>query len=33
VPQSIGLQLIGDEEDCTAGSRIDQIMVVVTQAK
>ncbi len=33
VPQSIGLQLLGDEEDCAAGSRIDQIAVVVTQVK
>jgi hypothetical protein len=32
-PQSIGLQLIGDESDCTASSRVDQVSVVVTQGK
>jgi hypothetical protein len=33
MPQSIGLQLLGDGEDCAAGSRVDQVIVVVTQAK
>jgi hypothetical protein len=33
VPQVVGLQLIGDAEDCAPGSKIDQIAVVVTQAK
>ncbi len=33
VPQSIGLEVIGDEEDCAPGSRIDQVAVVVTQEK
>jgi hypothetical protein len=32
-PQSIGLVLLGDEERCAAGSRIDQVAVVVTQEK
>jgi len=32
VPQSIGAVLGGDE-DCSAGSRVDQIVVVVTQEK
>ncbi len=33
VAQSIGLQLLGGGEDCAAGSRIDQVTVVITQAK
>jgi len=32
VPQTIGAVMVGDE-DCTAGSRVDQIAVVVTQEK
>ena len=32
-PQSLGIEVIGDEEDCAAGSRIDQVAVVVTQGK
>jgi hypothetical protein len=32
-PQNITLQVVGDETDCAAGSRIDQVAVVVTQAK
>jgi hypothetical protein len=32
VPQSIGAVMLGDE-DCTAGSKVDQIAVVVTQEK
>ena len=32
VAQSVGAQVFGDE-DCTSGSRVDQVAVVVTQAK
>jgi hypothetical protein len=32
-PQSITLQMFGDATDCTAGSTVDQVAVVVTQAK
>ena len=33
VAQSIGVQVLGGNTDCTAGSRIDQVAVVITQAK
>ena len=33
VAQNIGLQLLGGGEDCAPGSRVDQVAVVVTQAK
>jgi hypothetical protein len=32
-PQSIGLRARGNEEDCAPGSQIDQVIIVVTQAK
>jgi hypothetical protein len=31
--QSIGIQLLTEEDHCTADSRVDQVMVVVSQAK
>jgi hypothetical protein len=31
--QSVGVQMIGDDEDCKPESRVDQVAVVVTQAK
>ncbi len=33
VAQSVTIQVFGDEEACTAGSRVDQVAVIVTQAK
>ncbi len=32
-PQSITLQMIGDETNCTSGSTLDQVAIVATQAK